>query len=51
MFDEVIILQAPKVLGGGIGIPNIKKIKNLKLLSVKKLGDDTKLIYGKKLCD
>jgi diaminohydroxyphosphoribosylaminopyrimidine deaminase/5-amino-6-(5-phosphoribosylamino)uracil reductase len=51
IFDQVIILQAPKVLGGGISIPNIKKIKNLKLLSVKKLGDDTKLIYGKKLCD
>jgi diaminohydroxyphosphoribosylaminopyrimidine deaminase / 5-amino-6-(5-phosphoribosylamino)uracil reductase len=51
MFDEVIILQAPKVLGSGIGIPNIKKIKNLKLLSVKKLGDDTKLIYGKNLAD
>ncbi|MCW9065825.1 MAG: bifunctional diaminohydroxyphosphoribosylaminopyrimidine deaminase/5-amino-6-(5-phosphoribosylamino)uracil reductase RibD, partial [Ignavibacteriaceae bacterium] len=51
MFDEVIILQAPKVLGSGIGIPNIKKIKNLKLLSVKKLGDDTKLIYVKNLAD
>ena len=51
MFDEVNILQAPKVLGGGIGIPNIKKIKNLKLLSVKKLGDDTKLIYRKNLSD
>ena len=47
MFDEVIILQAPKVLGGGIGLPNIKKVKKLKLLSVKKLGKDTKLIYGK----
>jgi diaminohydroxyphosphoribosylaminopyrimidine deaminase/5-amino-6-(5-phosphoribosylamino)uracil reductase len=51
MFDKVIILQAPKVLGSGIGIPNIKKIKNLKLLSVKELGDDTKLIYGKNLSD
>ena len=51
MFDEVIILQAPKVLGSGIGVSNIKKIKKLKLLSVKKLGDDIKLIYGKKLSD
>ena len=47
MFDEVIIIQAPKVLGGGISIPSIKKVQNLKLLSLKKLGDDTKLIYGK----
>ena len=51
LFDEVIILQTPKILGRGIGFYNLIKMKNLQLLKIDKLGQDIKLIYGKKLSD
>jgi diaminohydroxyphosphoribosylaminopyrimidine deaminase/5-amino-6-(5-phosphoribosylamino)uracil reductase len=51
LFDEVIILQTPKILGRGIGFSNLIKMKNLQLLKIDKLGQDIKLIYGKKLSD
>lgn len=49
LFDEIIILQAPKILGQAVGYSFNKKMKNLKLKSLSKLGEDVKLIYGKKL--
>jgi diaminohydroxyphosphoribosylaminopyrimidine deaminase/5-amino-6-(5-phosphoribosylamino)uracil reductase len=45
LFDELIILQSPKILGKGIGYYNFKKMKNLQLTDVEKLGNDIKLIY------
>lgn len=47
LFDEIIILQAPKILGKGINAPNIEKMKKLRLIAKRKLGKDTKLVYGK----
>lgn len=47
LFDEIIILQSPKILGKGISISNIKKIKNFKVLSTTRLGKDIKLVYEK----
>jgi diaminohydroxyphosphoribosylaminopyrimidine deaminase/5-amino-6-(5-phosphoribosylamino)uracil reductase len=51
LFDEIMILQSPKILGRGIKSSNIKKMKNLRLLSVEKLGSDIKMVYGRKLSD
>ncbi len=51
LFDEIIILQAPKMLGQAVGYSNHKIIKNLKLKSISKSGEDIKLVYGKKLSD
>jgi riboflavin-specific deaminase-like protein len=48
LFDEIIILQAPKILGEGINAFKQELLKGLNLLSVEKLGEDIKLIYGKK---
>jgi diaminohydroxyphosphoribosylaminopyrimidine deaminase/5-amino-6-(5-phosphoribosylamino)uracil reductase len=45
LFDELIILQSPKILGKGIGYYNFKKMKYLQLTDVEKLGNDIKLIY------
>ena len=45
LFDEIIVLQSPKILGKGIGYYNFKKMKKLQLLSVEKLGNDIKLVY------
>jgi diaminohydroxyphosphoribosylaminopyrimidine deaminase/5-amino-6-(5-phosphoribosylamino)uracil reductase len=51
LFDEIIILQAPKILGKGVTVFNTKTLKKLQLLSVNKLGKDVKLVYGKKFSD
>lgn len=51
LFDEVIIMQTPKILGRGISFSNLIKTKNLQLLKIDKLGQDIRLIYGKKLSD
>lgn len=51
LFDEVIILQTPKILGRGIGFSNLIKMKNLQLLKTDKLGQDIKLVYGRILVD
>jgi diaminohydroxyphosphoribosylaminopyrimidine deaminase/5-amino-6-(5-phosphoribosylamino)uracil reductase len=48
LFDEIIILQAPKILGEGINAFKQELLKGLNLLSIEKLGEDIKLIYGKK---
>jgi diaminohydroxyphosphoribosylaminopyrimidine deaminase/5-amino-6-(5-phosphoribosylamino)uracil reductase len=49
LFDEVIVLQAPKKLGKGINAPNIQKMKNIKLIREGELGKDIQLVYGKNL--
>jgi riboflavin biosynthesis pyrimidine reductase len=46
-FDEIIILQAPKILSKGIAIKNSEKIKELQQASKRKLGNDIILIYKK----
>jgi diaminohydroxyphosphoribosylaminopyrimidine deaminase/5-amino-6-(5-phosphoribosylamino)uracil reductase len=45
LFDELIILQSPKILGKGIGYNNFQIMKNLQLMDLEKLGEDIKLIY------
>jgi diaminohydroxyphosphoribosylaminopyrimidine deaminase/5-amino-6-(5-phosphoribosylamino)uracil reductase len=49
LFDELIILQSPKLLGGGISAFKIGKLKKLNLKRTTRLGDDIMLIYGQKL--
>jgi len=51
LYDEVIILQAPIIIGKGIGSSNLSHMKKLQLLNAESLGNDIKLIYGKKLSD
>ena len=51
LFDEIIILQAPKILGRGIGAFNPEKVKRIQLSSAEKIGKDIKLIYRKNLSD
>jgi len=47
LYDEVIFLQAPIILGKGINSSNLSHLKKLQLLKVDRLGKDIKLIYGK----
>jgi diaminohydroxyphosphoribosylaminopyrimidine deaminase/5-amino-6-(5-phosphoribosylamino)uracil reductase len=47
LFDEIIILQAPRTLSKGINAPNIHEVKNLRLVSGGKLGIDKKMVYRK----
>jgi len=49
LYDEIVILQAPIMLGNGIGSTSLSQKKNLQLLSSEKLGNDMKLVFGKKL--
>jgi diaminohydroxyphosphoribosylaminopyrimidine deaminase/5-amino-6-(5-phosphoribosylamino)uracil reductase len=51
LFDEIIILQAPKILGRGIGVFNPEKLNRIQLSSVEKIGKDMRLIYRKNLSD
>ncbi|MCW8803031.1 MAG: RibD family protein, partial [Ignavibacteriaceae bacterium] len=51
LFDEIIILQAPKILGRGIGAFNARKLKRIQLSSAEKIGEDMKLVYWKNLSD
>lgn len=47
LFDELIILQAPIILGKGIEAFDINHQSNLKLFTAEKIGDDLKLVYRK----
>ena len=51
LFDEIIVLQTPKILGRGIGAFNLEKMKRIQLLGAEKIGEDVKLIYRKNLSD
>ena len=51
LFDEIIVLQAPVILGKGIKSPTISKYKKLRLLETQRLGNDIKLVYGKNFYD
>jgi diaminohydroxyphosphoribosylaminopyrimidine deaminase/5-amino-6-(5-phosphoribosylamino)uracil reductase len=51
LFDEIIILQSPKILGSGINAFYSGKLKELKLKGVSPLGDDIRMIFGKKIAD
>ena len=45
LFDEIIVLQSPKILGKGIGYYNFKKMRKLQLIGIERLGSDIKLVY------
>ena len=49
LFDEIIVLQTPKILGQGIGAFNLKKLKRIQLSKAEIIGEDIKLIYRKNL--
>lgn len=51
LFDEIIVLQAPKILGRGINGFNIHRLKKILLLKMDNLGKDIRLVYGRKLSD
>lgn len=51
LFDEIIILQSPKILGRGISAFNLKKLKRIPLFSTEKIDKDIKFIYRKNLSD
>jgi diaminohydroxyphosphoribosylaminopyrimidine deaminase / 5-amino-6-(5-phosphoribosylamino)uracil reductase len=48
LFDELIILQSPKILGKGLSSLNTTQLKNLPMIETNRLGLDTKLVYGNK---
>ncbi|MBD3223943.1 MAG: bifunctional diaminohydroxyphosphoribosylaminopyrimidine deaminase/5-amino-6-(5-phosphoribosylamino)uracil reductase RibD [Caldithrix sp.] len=45
LVDELIVLQSPAILGGGVSTIKMKKSHSLRLLDVSRLGDDVKLHY------
>ena len=47
LFDEIIIIQTPKILGKGISSQKIENMKELRLIGTSKLGEDIKLVYRK----
>lgn len=47
LFDELIILQAPVILGNGVNAFDVDFHLPLKLFSAEKLGSDLKLVYKK----
>ncbi len=48
LFDELILLQAPLIIGKGIDAFNSFNEIPLELFSVERLGDDLKVVYRKK---
>lgn len=48
LFDEMIILQSPKILGKGLPTFTSTDLKKLHSREIKRLGNDLKFIYGKK---
>jgi len=46
LFDEIIILQAPIILGKGVSSSTTSEFKKLQLLNIQRLGKDIKLVYG-----
>ena len=51
LFDVIIVLQAPIILGKGIHSPVNSKYKKLRLLETQRLGNDIKLVYGRNFYD
>ena len=51
LFDELIVLQSPKILSKGISGFNSKRLNKLQLLKEDKLGNDNKLVYVRKFPD
>jgi len=48
LFDEIIVLQSPKILGKGLPGIKLTDLKRLRLVEMNRLGKDIKLVYGKK---
>ncbi len=47
LYDEIVILQSPKIFGKGLNPVNLEQQVNLKIKSFEKLGDDLKIVYSK----
>ena len=47
LFDELIVLQSPKILEKGLRGLNRTQLKNLPLIEKNRLGQDIKLVYGR----
>ena len=48
LFDELIILQSPKILGNGLSSLDSTDLKKLHPTEIKRLGEDSKIVYGNK---
>lgn len=48
LFDEIVVLQAPKIFGAGVDAFSLKSPVELELSSVEKLGNDIKLKFTKR---
>ncbi len=48
LFDELIILQSPKILGKGLSSLKTTQLKKLHLREIKRLGKDLMIVYGNK---
>ena len=44
LFDEIVILQSPKILGKGISAFETNGIKKLKIKKTERLGEDLKIV-------
>jgi diaminohydroxyphosphoribosylaminopyrimidine deaminase/5-amino-6-(5-phosphoribosylamino)uracil reductase len=47
LYNEIILLQAPKFFGKGLNSVSLTKTKSLKLKSVENIGDDIKIVLRK----
>jgi len=48
LFDEIIVLQSPKILGKGIQGFTSNRLKKLQLLQLDQFGEDIRLVFGRK---
>jgi diaminohydroxyphosphoribosylaminopyrimidine deaminase/5-amino-6-(5-phosphoribosylamino)uracil reductase len=51
LFDEIIILQSPKILTRGITAFESGKTKELKIKEISRLGKDISIVFGKKIAN
>jgi diaminohydroxyphosphoribosylaminopyrimidine deaminase/5-amino-6-(5-phosphoribosylamino)uracil reductase len=51
LFDELIILQSPKILGKGISAFELEQLNLLELNEIAHLGHDVRLLYGRKFAN
>ncbi|MBK9099277.1 MAG: bifunctional diaminohydroxyphosphoribosylaminopyrimidine deaminase/5-amino-6-(5-phosphoribosylamino)uracil reductase RibD [bacterium] len=51
LFDEIVILQSPKILSRGINAFESGKSKALETKEISKLGNDIRIVFGRKFAD
>lgn len=48
LFDELIVLQSPKIFGKGVNSVELSEKVEMELISTEKLGDDLKMVFRKR---